>query len=283
MDTLRNILPGMMKKLGYGQRYKAEMIILNWRQIVGEKIAAHTRPQKISRHILIVSANNPVWAHHLLTVKDDIIARINAFAGEKAVSDLRFQAGYFRNDQNEENGEVDELPAISWREVRLDGRELKIVDSLSAPLADDLLRSKMKRLLSKDLALRKARRRHEWQPCRQCGVLHPPGEELCFACAAAERNEERKAVWRLLQDAPWLSYEECSRYITCRQSDFNAVREKLADTLLRVVSQDEADRIGLPMLTMLLYKVQPQSVTEEMTAKTLAKVRRKSNVSAPRR
>jgi hypothetical protein len=283
MDSLGDIFPKMMKNLGLAHRYKAETILLNWRQIVGEEIAAHTRPGRINRRVLTLAANNAVWAHHLSTLKEEIIAKINAFAGEKAVSDLKFQAGYFRNDQNEENGDDDEPPAVTWREASLDSRETKAVEEIAAPLADTLLRAKVKRLLGKDFALKKARRRHDWQPCRQCGVLRPPGEELCRACAAAARAASRAAVRSLLREAPWLSYDECSQYTACRRNDFAAVRDELADTILRSVAHDEADRVGLPMLTMLLFGVKPREITEEMTAKTLAKVRRKSDVSASRR
>ena len=284
MNSLCNILPAMMKNLGLGQRYKAEIILLNWRQIVGEEIAAHTKPGKISRRVLTLSANNAVWAHHLSTLKEEIIAKINAFAGENAVSDLKFQAGYFRNDQNyEENGDGDEQPTINWRETGLDSRETRTVEELAAPLGDDLLRSKVKRLFIKNMALKKARRRHDWQPCRQCGVLRPPGEELCRTCAAGARAAAREAVRRLLREAPWLNYEECLRYTACRRSDFYAARDEIADALMRSIIHDETDRVGLPMLTMLLFGVKPREITEEMTTQTLAKVRRKKDVSASRR
>jgi predicted nucleic acid-binding Zn ribbon protein len=284
MNSLRDIVPRMIKNLGLSQRYKAELILLNWRQIVGEEIAANTRPGKISRRVMILSAKNAVWAHHLSTLKEEIIARINSYAGEKAVTDLKFQAGYFRNDQNnEENGDGDETPVISWREVTIDTRDKKAIDEIAAPLADDLLRGKVKRLLDKEMALRKARQRHNWQPCRQCGVLRPPGDELCSTCALAARAAARDAVRRLLRDAPWLGYEECSRYVACRRSDFKTARDGLADTLARSVARDEEDRLGLALLTMLLFGVRPGEMTEEMTAKTLAIVRRKSDVSASRR
>ncbi|MDR7868737.1 MAG: DUF721 domain-containing protein [Sporomusaceae bacterium] len=282
MNSLREIVPRMMKNIGLEKRYKDEMIILNWRQIVGEEIAANTRPGRISRRVLTLAAKNAVWAHHLSTLKEEIIAKINAYAGGKAVGDLKFQAGYLRNDQNEENGE-DRSPAINWREIRLESGEKKVIEEMTAPLADDLLRAKMRRLLGKELSFRKIRRRQEWQPCRQCGVLRPAGDELCMTCAAAVRAAGRDAVRKLLRDAPWLGYEECTRYIACRRSDFAAVRDELADALLTAAARDENDPVAVPLLAMLLYKVGPQGISEEMLANTLDKVRRKGNVSASRR
>lgn len=284
MDSLRDIVPKMMKNLGLSQRYKAELVLLNWRQIVGEEIAANTRPGKISRRVMTLAAKNAVWAHHLATLKEEIIARINAFAGEKAVIDLKFQAGYFRNDQNnEENGDGNESLAISWREAAIDSRDKKAIDDIAAPLADDLLRGKVKRLLGKEMALRKARQRHNWQPCGQCGVLRPPDEKLCSTCAAAARAAARDAVRRLLRDAPWLDFEECMRYVPCRRGDFNAARDEMADALARKIAGDQEDRLALALLTMLLFGVRPGEMNDDMTAKALAIVRRKSNVFASRR
>ncbi len=282
MNSLREIMPRMMKSIGLEKRYRDEMIILNWRQIVGEEIAANTRPGKISRRVLTLAAKNAVWAHHLSTLKEEIIAKINTYAGEKAVSDLKFQAGYFRNDQNE-NKDEDELPAMNWREVRLENSEKKAIETMTAPLADDLLRAKMKRLLSKEITFRKFRRRQEWQPCRKCGVLRPAGDDLCVTCAAEIRAAGRDSIRKLLRDAPWLGYEECARYIPCRRSDFAAARDEVAEALLTAAARDVNDPVALPLLTMLLYKAGPQAITEEMIANTLEKVRRKSNVPASRR
>jgi predicted nucleic acid-binding Zn ribbon protein len=283
MDSLREILPRMIKTLGLQKRFEAEIVILKWRQIVGEDIATNTRPGKISRRVLTVAAKNAVWAHHLSTLKEEIIAKINAFAGEKAVSDIKFLAGYFRIDQNENKDDSDDYPAVNWREISLDSREAKAVEDMAAPVSDDLLRGKMKRLLRMELTLKKMRRLRNWQPCPACGVPKPPGEELCGSCQTFAREKGRKAVRRLLRDAPWLSYEECSRYVACRRCDYSAAKEQLADELLRAMTADEKDRVGLPMLTMLFFGAKPQEITAEMTAKTLAKARRKSDVSPSRR
>ncbi|MDT8903362.1 DUF721 domain-containing protein [Anaeroselena agilis] len=282
MDSLREIVPRMMKSIGLDKRYKAEMIIFNWRQIVGDEVAANTRPIKIGRGVLTLAAKNAVWAHHLSTLKEEIIVRINAFAGEKAVNDLKFQAGYLRIDQNEENGD-EGYAAPKLREIPLESGETKKIEEITAPMADDLLRTKVKRLLVKEFAFRKFRRKQKWQPCTKCGILRPDGDDLCVSCATVARAAGRECVRKLLRDAPWLGYDECVRYIACRRSDFAAARDELADILFAVVGRDENDKVALPLLTMLYYRVGPQDLTEEMIATMLEKVRRKGNVSTSRR
>ena len=283
MDSLGDILPKIMKSAGLRKRYKVELIISHWSEIVGAEIAVKTRPGMVHRGVMTVAAQNAAWAHHLTTLKEEIIAKINVFAGEKAVSDLKFQAGYFQKGQNQESDDgVEEFPAVNWREARLEGGEMRALEVLTAPLADSELRKRFKRLLGKELALKKAQRRRDWPPCRGCGVLRPPGEELCAVCAARTRAAARSAVRGLLRDAPWLSYEECTRYVDCRPSDYSAARDELADTMVRDIGLNEDDPITPRLLVMLINRLPPHAITDDIIATTLAKVRRKKNVFASR-
>lgn len=282
MHSLRDIMTQLVKNLGLGPRFRAELIVLHWRDIVGSEIALHTQPGKVRRGVLTVAAKNAVWAHHLTTLKEEIIAKLNAFAGEKAVSDLRFQAGYFQNDQNEEINSDDEETAKFPRPL-LDENELKAVDGLVAVVDDEDIRRKLKRLLTKEATLRKARKQQSWQSCARCGVLCSPKTLLCSACALAVRVEATAAVRQMLRDAPWLSYEECRPYAeSCRPSDYRIAKAELIDTLVKELGPDESDSLKLMALAMLLYGVKPQAVDQELIDKTQARIRRKKHVSSPR-
>jgi hypothetical protein len=281
MDTLREILPRMVGSLGLGQRYRAELIVLHWRDIVGNELALHTQPGKVRRGVLSVAAKNAVWAHHLTTLKEDILAKVKAFAGENAVSDLRFQAGYFQNDQNEVNG--DEEPSSNFPRQILDENEQKAVEGMVAAVADDDIRRKLKRLLAKEATLRKARKQQSWQGCSRCGVLCPPKTALCSACTLADRNEAVAAVRRMLRDAPWLSYEECRPYAeSCRLTDYRTAKAELIDVLLKQLNPELSDQFTIKILAMLFFEAKPQAVDQELIDKTLARIRRKKHVSSPR-
>ncbi|HMM22578.1 MAG TPA: DUF721 domain-containing protein [Selenomonadales bacterium] len=283
MNSLRNVLPKTLKQLGLINQFKAESVTLNWRQMVGEEIAAHTRPGRVRRGILNVSANNAVWAHHLSTLKEEIMDKINAFMGEKVVTEIKFQAGYFQKDQNENNIENPEPPVPRWRDARLEERELQDIDQMTADLADNQLKKKVKTILVKEYSLRKAKRQHNWQACPKCGVLVTPQESLCSVCSIEEHQGQVDAVRKYLIHAPWLSYEECNRYIACLRTDFNTVKNELLDKYWREVEKDDADRMKIMTLAMLIHGLQPHALTEELIVKTLDKVRRKKHVFTSRR
>lgn len=62
-----------------------------WSEIVGEKIAGHTEAIKIRGKILYVSVDGSAWAQELSYLKEEIMRKINAKAGETAIEEIRFK------------------------------------------------------------------------------------------------------------------------------------------------------------------------------------------------
>ncbi len=282
MKAFTDILSLTIKNLGIQRRYFEETVLLNWRKIVGEELASHTSPVRIQRGVLLIGTSSSVWSHHLVTLKEDIIKKINGFAGEKVVSDIKFQAGYLKKDQNEENTSESDLTSINWKQVVLSGDDVHSIETIAENLSDDSLRQKMKVILRKDVALRKIKRKKKWRECPACGILCPPEEELCPVCSVEQRVQEKDKLVALLRQAPWISYQDCSAYIKCRPTDFNTARAELTDTLIKKVEQVKDDSLTTATLVMLINTVKPDEVNEELIAKTLDKIRGKKHVSAPR-
>jgi hypothetical protein len=282
MESFKNILPLSLKKINLDFRFKAESVIYHWQQIVGEDIFSHARPRSVQRGVLNVKVSNAVWSHHLMTLKDEIINKINAFMGEKVISDIKFQAGYFKNDQNEENTTEKDYSVINWKNIVLSEAEVKEIEKL-AQNASEYLQEKTKKILRKDYALRKAKQKAMWVNCKKCGVLCPPDFEYCTVCAIEVRNKQKDEIRKILEQAPWLNFKECNQYVECRFSDFNAIKSELIDRLAKKIEVDENDQIVLMTLVMLSNEIKPTDVTKEMLSGMLDKVRRKKNVSASRR
>lgn len=60
----------------------------SWRAAVGDRIALHARPGRLSRDVLTVYASSPVWAQELSFLADDLVRRLRT-AGLRLGS-LRF-------------------------------------------------------------------------------------------------------------------------------------------------------------------------------------------------
>ncbi|MDR3588724.1 MAG: DUF721 domain-containing protein [Negativicutes bacterium] len=282
MKAFCDIVTFTIKNLGMKKRFYEEIVLINWRKIVGDKLASHTFPVKIQRGVLMVGTSSSVWSHHLVTMKENIVYKINEFAGEKVVSDIKFQAGYLKKDQNEENTSEADVPSINWRQVVLSNDDIRSIDSIASGISDEKLFYKVKEILRRDRALQVIRRKKNWHDCSACGILCPPEEDLCPVCTVEKRATEKEKLLDLLVQAPWMSYQDCRKYIQCWPTDFNTAKREMTDRLIRTLDQKNDDGLTLATLVMLINAVKPEEVSEELIAKTMDKIRGKKNVSAPR-
>ncbi len=65
-------------------------IFSSWYEIVGERMAEHTRPANISNRILFVEVDDPLWLSQLKYMKQDIIEKIDTKIKSDLFKDIRF-------------------------------------------------------------------------------------------------------------------------------------------------------------------------------------------------
>ena len=61
----------------------------NWENLVGERIAAHTQPQKIKDKIVYISCDNSTWATELRYLQREILRKIADRLGPDVIAELR--------------------------------------------------------------------------------------------------------------------------------------------------------------------------------------------------
>ncbi|OPY04419.1 MAG: hypothetical protein A4E61_00731 [Syntrophorhabdus sp. PtaB.Bin184] len=61
-----------------------------WDAIAGEKVASHCQPVRITRGILYVEVDDPLWLTQLKYMKIDIQAKIEETIQKDSVKDIRF-------------------------------------------------------------------------------------------------------------------------------------------------------------------------------------------------
>ena len=72
-------------------KLKKFTIFNHWEEIAGKEIAAKTKPQKIFKGVLYISVSSSTWANELSMMSRQLINKINDFAGEPLINDLRFK------------------------------------------------------------------------------------------------------------------------------------------------------------------------------------------------
>ncbi len=65
-----------------------------WREIVGEKMADHSQPARVTNSILYVEVDDPVWLTQLRYMKIDIQDKIEEKLKKNTINDIRF---YLKN------------------------------------------------------------------------------------------------------------------------------------------------------------------------------------------
>ena len=92
-DSFSSILDAVAQRLGLSVKLIEQRIARDWVEIVGEQIAAHTRPEHLRGRRLSVLVDHSVWMQQLSFLKPDLLRRIRVHTGGETVQDLQFRIG----------------------------------------------------------------------------------------------------------------------------------------------------------------------------------------------
>ncbi len=79
---------------GLAAPLREHQLITDWRDMVGERVAARTWPDGLKARVLWVRVASSAWLHELTVLKAQLIAGIDRVMGEpRLVDDIRFHLG----------------------------------------------------------------------------------------------------------------------------------------------------------------------------------------------
>lgn len=88
-----DLLAPILQQCGLAERARLEEVLEAWRDIVGEMLFQHTRPDAVARGVLIVRLLQPAVHHALTMEKPRILARLRERLGRSGIRDIRFKHG----------------------------------------------------------------------------------------------------------------------------------------------------------------------------------------------
>ncbi|MCI1278014.1 MAG: DUF721 domain-containing protein [Nitrospira sp.] len=100
LDSLGSILAGVAHRLGLESKLFEARLRRQWSDIVGEPIAAHTRPDQIRFKKLYVLVHNSVWLQQLTFLKPVLLEKVNGMAGQPLVTEIVLRVGEFPADHS---------------------------------------------------------------------------------------------------------------------------------------------------------------------------------------
>jgi hypothetical protein len=277
MHKMKDIVSNTIRNLGLQKPYNDQSVIVHWSEIVGDDIAANAYARSVQQGTLMVSVNSSVWSHHLSMMKESIIDKINQFIGYKLIFDIRFQAGYFSNSQNEEDTAINTIPNIKYQlsKVKLDEYDVQTMQETSNHISDKYLKQKILRIMRKDFALKKIKKQHNWHQCASCTVLCPPEETYCIACTLNKKQKLLYTIINTLKEIPWIRYAELYEHITCTEEEFQQAKYTLTAFISRDIQEGDNDKFKVMSFIMLTTGAKIEAVNDAIINKTLEKFRRK--------
>ncbi|MBD3368669.1 MAG: DUF721 domain-containing protein [Candidatus Eisenbacteria bacterium] len=93
VEPISRILKGVIEDLGVAGRLAEQRAVVEWPEIVGPKVAEHSRALRIERGRLVVEVPSAVWAQELSLMRRTIQQKINRRLGSRTVETLQFVVG----------------------------------------------------------------------------------------------------------------------------------------------------------------------------------------------
>jgi predicted nucleic acid-binding Zn ribbon protein len=90
VESLAGVLPRVLKQLGLEEGLLGWRAVREWEQVVGPRVARHTRAVAFRDGVLHVEVEGSAWMHELGFLKTDLMRRINRHLGSRLVRNLRF-------------------------------------------------------------------------------------------------------------------------------------------------------------------------------------------------
>lgn len=163
-----------------------------WAEIVGDDVAAQTRPAEIVRDALVVVTRSSAWSQQLAFLSERVLRLVQQRAGVQ-IEKLRFRVGRIR--------ETAAVPGSRTRAPRRTKAPARVRDA--APT----LEAAIERFRADVAAAQRAKAAAGWKECLRCGArTHTASGPFCVPCANAHAQERDAQVARLLYEAPWLGY-----------------------------------------------------------------------------
>lgn len=210
MKRLRNALAAWEPSASF-QGDPLSILRAEWAAIVGDDVAANSRPAEIAREALLVVTRSSAWSQQLAFLSERITAAVRERTGI-AIERLRFRVGRIHEDA---------LPAKK-RAARAKNRTRAVEPAPTLEVA-------FERFQASVAAAQRAKVQAGWKECSRCGVrIHPSSGPFCAPCENARLTERDARVARLLFEVPWLGYAGIAPLVDgLTPQEYEAIRLRL--------------------------------------------------------
>jgi predicted nucleic acid-binding Zn ribbon protein len=80
----------VLRRLGLDKELAAQRAVTIWPEVVGAKVAAHTKALAVEDKTLLVAVDGPVWMTQLVFLKAALMRKLCGRVGPGLIADIRF-------------------------------------------------------------------------------------------------------------------------------------------------------------------------------------------------
>ncbi len=91
--NVADLVGKVMKEAGLGERMKLEQVLEAWKEIVGDFLFQHSRPDSVQRGVLMVRVLQPSVHHALMMERPRILKRLQERLKNSGIKDVRLKHG----------------------------------------------------------------------------------------------------------------------------------------------------------------------------------------------
>lgn len=84
-----DVLPDVLTQLKLNEPLKAYRAVEQWNDVVGERLARHTRAVSVHEGVLLVEADSSVWMQEIQFHKRRILDRLGHHSGKGKIRELK--------------------------------------------------------------------------------------------------------------------------------------------------------------------------------------------------
>jgi predicted nucleic acid-binding Zn ribbon protein len=89
--ALGQMMNATLREFGMEEKARKYTILSTWPEIVGEKVAEVTTPEKLDKGVLSVKVTNAVWRYELTMRKTEILSKLHRHFGINEVKDIHWK------------------------------------------------------------------------------------------------------------------------------------------------------------------------------------------------
>jgi predicted nucleic acid-binding Zn ribbon protein len=93
VEPIGDVLRQVVRDLGLGKKLNEQRAVIEWPDVVGERVAAHSRATRVDGGRLFVEVDSPVWAQELSLMRRRILGEINRRIGRGVIKAVHFVPG----------------------------------------------------------------------------------------------------------------------------------------------------------------------------------------------